>query len=291
MAEASESLERFQQKLLAYRARGGRTAWTVHNLLPHDARYRDHELQLRRFMADNSDVIHVMSRATTSAVADQFSILDEQLVVSRHPDYDDCYAKNLTKSDARIALGIEPDEIVFVMFGAIKPYKGLATLLDSFDRAASSADRRLRLIIAGNPDGSDAATEFVDRATVATNVLIAPRKIPSDQVQVFLRAADVGVAPYDRVLNSGAAVLYSTFGLDIIVPDFEPLRETLQGENTVYFDSSASGSLTAAILETVCNVSARSGATQPPPVRDSHSLSRALGAELLTRLEESRFRS
>ncbi len=49
------------------------------------------------------------------------------------------------------------------------------------------------------------------------------RDIPDDEAQIYFKASDIMVFPYDNTLNSGAAMAALTFGLPII------------GSNTVAF--------------------------------------------------------
>jgi len=221
--------------------------WTVHNLIPHDARYVDLELELRNAVSDAADLVHVMSGATADAVAPDTVLDPAKTVLVPHPNYRGCYADHVTREAARLALGIEPDELVFVLFGAVKPYKGLDGLLDAFDDARPRLGRQARLIVAGQPDGSDEARRFVDRCTVHPDVLVAPKRIPSEHVQHYLRAADVGLAPYDRVLNSGAVLLYTSFDLPVVVPDAPTVRESLSdGTHVAYGEGGLAGALVAA---------------------------------------------
>lgn len=201
--------------------------WTVHNLVPHDARHLDLEIELRNAVSEAADLVHVMSAATVEAVRPNTVLDAARTVVVPHPNYRGCYADHVTREDARLALGLEPDELVFVLLGAIKPYKGLDGLLDAFDDARGALGRRVRLVVAGQPDASDAAQRFVERCLVHPDVLVAAHRVPSEHVQHYLRAADVGLAPYDRVLNSGAVQLYASFDLPVVVPDVPAVRESL----------------------------------------------------------------
>lgn len=234
--EAAVAVEAFSETLARFADAGGRTVWTIHNVLPHDAKFIDEEIALRQAVADAADVVHVMSRATVEAVKHTVSVDPDKVLFSPHPSYAGAYPTNVTREDARLALGIEPSETVFTMFGAIKPYKGLDGLLDAFDRAQRSTNRRLRLVVAGAPDGTPSAQQFVERCLAHPDVLIQPAKVPADHVQNYVAAGDIGLAPYNRILNSGAALLYTTFGLPVVVPNEASVRENLPAGAHVAFD-------------------------------------------------------
>lgn len=233
---ARAAVQGFEETLDRFRSAGGQVVWTVHNLLPHDAVFPDEEVALRNVVAEAATVVHVMSPSAIDDITGTVTVDPARVVVAPHPSYLGAHPDTVTREEARLALGIEPDEVVYVLFGAIKPYKGLSRLLDSFHIAHRCSDRRLRLLIAGQPDDAEETRRFVDRCLVDPDVLIRPSKVPAEQVQFFLRAADVGLAPYTRVLNSGSAVLYTTFGLPCVVPDEGSVRSALVSGGHVAFD-------------------------------------------------------
>lgn len=246
-AAARRAVRGFTETLDDFRSAGGQVVWTVHNVLPHDAAFPDEEISLRNAVAEASTVVHVMSDATLDAVAHTATIDPARVVVAPHPSYLGAYPDSVTREEARLALAIEPDELVYVLFGAIKPYKGLDRLLEAFDAARGRADRPMRLLVAGQPDGTPAAQRFVARCAVHPFVSIRASKVPAEHVQYFLRAADIGLAPYERILNSGAAMLYTTFGLPSVVPDEAPIRSSLpEGAHVAFHDTTA---LPSALLQ------------------------------------------
>ena len=207
----------FLDRLDRYRDAGGRLAWTVHNILPHAARYEDEEAQLSHDIVERSDVVHVMAANTPEVVAPWFRIPAEKILQVPHPSYIGAYEDRISRAQARHELGLEPDEIVYVVLGAIRPYKGLAELLDAWDAIAGDGVAR-RLVIAGGPTEEAGIAEMLERAAVHPSVLLHAGSVEPADVQIYLRAADIAVLPYVRSLNSGALMLALTFGLPVIVP-------------------------------------------------------------------------
>lgn len=226
-----------------FRDRGGKVAWTVHNVYPHDAKFVDAELELQQGLADRADAVHVMARATTTAMDGILSVPSERTVLAPHPSYVGAYENFVSRSDARAALGIASDEIVFVLFGALKQYKGLNQLLDGFQELCRRhISTRYRLVVAGHPDDHPEVREFVDRCVIDPNVLIAPQRIPGNRAQYYLKAADAGLVTYTRSLNSGAALLYLSFGLPVLATDTPVFHESLPQEHVTFI--SAPGEMT-----------------------------------------------
>lgn len=219
-----------------YKKLGGKLVWTAHNVYPHGAKCLEAELALQQGIADRADVIHVMADSTLEVLSEYTRLDPERLLTAPHPNYRGAYEDVTSRSEARAVLGIDADETVFLLFGALKAYKGLRRTLAGFERllADEQGGHRYRLLVAGGADQDPEVQEFVERALVHERVLIEPTAIPGGKLQYYLRAADAGLVTYTRSLNSGAALLYQTFGLPVLATDTAVLRETLPPESAVF---------------------------------------------------------
>jgi glycosyltransferase involved in cell wall biosynthesis len=239
-------------RLEKLRDKGVNVIWTVHNVYPHDAVHVDIELEIQQRVSDAANIVHVMSASTVDAMDGYVKIDREKVIVSPHPSYKGAYVDVVSREDARGMLGLEPDEVVFLLFGALKSYKGLNRLLDAVDiLAAGSPELRFRVLVAGGADDSSDVREFVHRALVHPNVLIESSKIPNDRAQYFLRAADVGLVNYERTLNSGAALLYGTFELPVVAADTPAFREGLDAGSTVFVEDGSADAFARAMIASV----------------------------------------
>lgn len=223
-----------------FRERGGKVVWTVHNVYPHDAQFVDEEIALQQGLAERADAVHVMANATVAAMEGLLSVDSRKTVIAPHPSYVGAYEDYVARADARAALGIDGDEVVFVLFGALKAYKGLHAVLDGFQELCRT-DRSTpyRLLVAGHPDDDPEVRAFVDRCVIDPHVLIEPHRVPGAKAQYYLRAADAGLLTYTRSLNSGAALLYLSFGLPVLATDTPVFRETLPDGFVRYVDQPA----------------------------------------------------
>ena len=230
-----------------YRDAGGSTVWTVHNILPHEARDEALEARLASEVARRADVIHVLAEGTPDHVAPYFHLPPERLLHVPHPSYAGVYPDHVSASEARARLGLGPEEVVYLVLGGIRAYKGLPELLDAW--ISLPPDGARRLVIAGAPLDEPGITALLERAAALPNVLVDARKIPADEIQVFLRAADVAVLPYRRALNSGALMLALTFGVPVVVPSDGGLAEIVDPSFAVTFDSRHEDGLRDALVE------------------------------------------
>jgi glycosyltransferase involved in cell wall biosynthesis len=248
LAEARSRLDRFRTAVDAARSRGARLVWTIHNVLPHDARHLELELELNRYLAATADAVHVMNVDTAAAVSPYYSLDPARLMHIPHPSYQGVYPGTMSRAEARAAFGLRDDEHTVLAFGQMRPYKGLDVLVEAV-RLLPPADRPV-LLLAGR-------TSHDDRASIDALLgddLRAVREhehVDDIDVQRWFRAADVAVFPYRRVLNSGSLHLAASFGVPSVLPDEAHLRTEFGGEEWIgWFDTGdAVGSLAALLAE------------------------------------------
>jgi beta-1,4-mannosyltransferase len=215
-AEAAEKSAAFLAKMSGFRAKGGKIVWTVHNMVSHDARFLEEELRLQQAVADEADLIHVMTEDTPELVAQHLRLDPDKTICVPHPGYQGAYPDVVPHDHARLALGLDPDETVYLAFGAIKAYKGIERLVEGFNVLLERSSAPRRLIIAGGADSDRQTAELVRQLRMHPYVLVDDTKVPSDKAQYLLRAADLMVLPHVRALNSGGALLGPTFGLPVV---------------------------------------------------------------------------
>jgi glycosyltransferase involved in cell wall biosynthesis len=227
-------------------AHGRIVVWTVHNVLPHDSRYPDAARHLHRELSESVSSIHTLSRQTSSAVSEEFVIPPDRETVIPHSSYHGVYGALLPRRDAKAALGASTAATSILFFGQIRPYKGLENLLGAVDRLVETepADS-FQLLVAGKP--SPEARELLlamEHAPVA--VTSALRFIEDAEVSTWFSAADVVVAPYRHILNSGTMHLAATFGVPTVLPGLDHLREQFADEPWVRFFDTADPSASIA---------------------------------------------
>jgi glycosyltransferase involved in cell wall biosynthesis len=214
---AAIELDRFSAALHKFRAAGGRLVWTLHNVLPHEAKHVWAETQLAQLLADRADTIHALAEITARQASEVLRLDPRKVVVIEHSSYLGRYPQWISREAARAQLGFGPDEKVLVALGGIRPYKGLGRLLDVFHELADD-DPALQLLVAGKPAQTQETAGLERRCEQSPRVISEFSHVPDDQLQVWFGAADLAVLPYSRILNSGVFWLAQTFGLPIVGP-------------------------------------------------------------------------
>lgn len=251
---AAIEFDRFSAALHKFRTAGGRLVWTLHNVLPHEARHVWAETQLAQLLADRADAIHALSEITARQASEVLRLDPRRVVVIEHSSYIGEYPHWVSREAARNQLGLSPTDKVLVALGGIRPYKGLGRLLDVFHELAEE-DPSLHLLVAGKPAATQETAGLERRCVQSSRVISEFAHLPDDQLQVWFGAADLAVLPYSRILNSGVFWLAQTFGLPIVGPRTGALLDLADEPHVRLFnprdDRSLKETLRSTIIELV----------------------------------------
>ena len=228
-------------------AAGVRVVWTVHNVLPHDTPFEAADTELRRIIVERAVMVHVLAASTPELAAEHYLIPPEKVVHVPLPSFRGAYPDIVGRAAARFALGLRPDAFALLLLGGMRPHKGFDTLLEAFDLAAAQ-EPRLHLIVAGPPAPFPVIEAFLERAVDDPRITLHARWIPSEDMQLFFRAADVAILPYHRTLNSASLMTALAFDLPAIAPPVGGIAETIEPVLSVTFEPGNARSLAAAIL-------------------------------------------
>jgi glycosyltransferase involved in cell wall biosynthesis len=212
--------------------------WTVHNLYNHERKNR----RLERFayglaFRTASKVIvhcgHAASRLRSQLRA--AATRSQKIVVVPHGNYASAYPNAISRADARARLGLAEGDFVFLSLGAIREYKGGVELADAF--AAIDPPRDTKLVIAGPLSDDRVRRRLCEQmATLGDRALLRPDFVAREDIQIYLNAADVFVAPFRDILTSGSVILALTFGKPVIAPRIGCLPETLGEASDLLYD-------------------------------------------------------
>ena len=145
---------------------------------------------------------------------------------------------------ARAALGLPAEPPVVLLFGVLRPDKGLDDLL-----LAASQVPRWRILVAGKEDGAlHAAREVLRRPELAERVTVREGFHGIDEVAGFFAAADLVALPYHRVSQSGVLQLAYGFARPVAAYPVGGLPEAVIEGETGWLCAQATPSALAAVL-------------------------------------------
>lgn len=287
--DARAAVDAFLGRIDRFIEAGGQLVWTIHNLFPHETTMPEWEAELRRGIVARALVVHIIAERTPELVADLFEIPAEKVFHVPHPNYIGVYGDHVTRDEARHQLGLWPDEIVYAFVGQIRPYKGLVELVDAFD-AISASDPHRRLLVAGLPGKGPEVDAFLERCLLQPFISLHPRRMPSDEMQMFLRASDVALLPYVRALSSGVLMLALSFGVPVVVPRMGGITELVTPEFARTFTPGDPHSLIESIraADELRTNEARAAALEMARKYDPVALSERFSAGLAERVRVAR---
>ena len=219
--------------MLYYKALGKKVTLTAHNV--NQARRDGKDTTLNRLTLriqyNLTDHIFVHTEKMKAELTADFNVSGQRITVIRHPVNDAFPDTELTPAEARSRLGIKQDQKVLLCFGRIKPYKGIEHLFAAFKQLVAY-DESYRLIVAGEVQKGNEAywntlKESVTHELALKQIIPETQFIPDEAMELYLKASDALVLPYNEIFQSGVLFLGYSFGLPVIATDVGSFREEI----------------------------------------------------------------
>jgi len=198
------------------KSQGIKLVWTAHNLANHERLYPELEAWFWQSLTQRLDGYISLSHAGLEATQKYFPELNNiPGFVIPHNHYRGEYPDEVTREEARRKLGISPHAKMLLFFGRIRTYKNVPQLLTAFRKFS---DPDALLYIAGSAE-MPALAELCAREVILNSRLRTKLDFVAQNVtQLYFRAADLVILPYNEILNSGTALLSLSFNRPVLVP-------------------------------------------------------------------------
>jgi beta-1,4-mannosyltransferase len=226
---------RFLLALHLIKRAGIKLVWTVHNLHTHENPRPAFEYWLNHFICRLADAVIVHCQAARSLVGHHYHLspdLYRKVKVIEHGHFIGTYNNEVTTAQARQALGFNQDEFIFLYFGQIRAYKGVPQLITSFRGLKRPS---ARLLIAGQPISIHLSEQIQAACQAEQNISFFSHFIPDGQIQLYMKAADIVVLPFQAILTSSTVILAMSFGRPLLLPDTGCLRETTGHNGAIFY--------------------------------------------------------
>jgi D-inositol-3-phosphate glycosyltransferase len=243
--------------MLYYKLLGKKVALTAHNV--NQARRDSKDSLLNRATLKIQyrlcDHIFVHTQKMKGELCQDFDVAEDAVTVIRHPVNNAFPDTELKSAEAKRRLGLRDDEKAILFFGRIRPYKGIEYLLDAFRLLSADTQANYRLIVAGEPKkGSEEylheIRQSVKRDFNQGQVILRIQFIPDDEMELYLKGADVLVLPYKEIFQSGVLFLAYSFGLPVVATDVGSFREEIVEGRTGFLCKPGDAADLAKALET-----------------------------------------
>ncbi|WP_052055448.1 glycosyltransferase [Myxosarcina sp. GI1] len=218
------------RNLITLRLLGNKIVWTVHNTHTHNNNFPVLEHILRWFLSRICSDIIVMSEYSRKEFAHMYG-RTKQVHIIPHGNYIGSYPNQVSRSDARLRLGIAPKRKVILYFGMVRHYKGINNLIAAFNQIENP---NVILLIAGIPFDRDLCAEIEQAARKNPKIQLRLEYIPDEDIQIYMNACDWVVLPYQKILNSGSVLLALSFARPVIAPQKGSIPELISNKKQGY---------------------------------------------------------
>jgi len=208
----------------ARRARRGtrpKRIFLCHNVEPHEATPLDHALASYGLGAADGFLVH--ARAEAARLEPRAH--GRPIRVHPHPSYEIFHRGAPSRDEARARIGASGRVLLF--FGYVRPYKGLADLLEALRRARPDSWDRL-FLVGEFYEPRDRYAAWLDDPALRAKITVVDRYVPNEEVRTYMAAADLVVLPYRSATGSGIAQVAFGAGVPVIATRTGGLEDVVE---------------------------------------------------------------
>lgn len=241
----------FLAAILFFKLMGIKIVWTVHNLTDHEKQDPEFEMFANRILTRFYDQLIVHCTKARQAVCESYHLPNKaqnKVTVIPHGHFLATYKNFLSQNQARQQLGLGSQELIFLYFGQIRPYKGVFELIEAFKKLDHPP---ARLLIVGQPATASIRERLEACRDEDERLYTCLEFITDDQIQIYMNATNVVVLPFQNILTSSTVLLAMSFGKALIVPRLGCIPETLNEQGAFLYDPQAKDGLLEAMANSL----------------------------------------
>lgn len=209
---------------------GTSVVYTVHNVLPHDTgkRYKNNFQNVYQI----ADALVCHTEESRSQIVRSFGIPPGKISLIPHGPLSD-EITCVPQKESRTQLGLDLKTPLCLLFGFMRPYKGVEFLLDSWKLVKKRAPSAC-LMLAGQPEPGykDVLEEKIEKLGLEREVDARFEFLPQEELNLCIQAADILVYPYRSITQSGALLTGLKAGKPIVASSVGGFNEMIQHEQT-----------------------------------------------------------
>lgn len=200
----------------AFKVRGKPVVFTVHNARPHEKSILYQKISRLLFKLGTHFIVHTAINKQ-QLVAD-YGIHPDDVSLIPHGTLDFHVKQKTSRETIRSAMGFNPSSKVILLFGAIRPYKGVDTALRTLAMVLKKLPASRLLIVGKLWESWGPYSRLIESLNIRHAVSIHPEYVPSSEVYKFFTAADIVILPYHRFdSQSGVGACAVSFRKPLIV--------------------------------------------------------------------------
>jgi glycosyltransferase involved in cell wall biosynthesis len=233
-----------------------RIIFSVNNLYPHGQADDAMWFRLYSGLFKYADVVHHFSETSRNSVLARYpESRDRRHVVRVGFNYDRLIpAARPDRSEARRKFGVEPNETVFLCFGALRSWSEIDLIRNAYVRVRLPSKRLLmaaRYVEQGSPLEMRLRRGYWRYWQWRQNAIVVTDYVPEGEVYELFDAADVVLVARHDGLSSGIPCLAMSMGRPVIAPGIGGTAEYLEGTQNILYDPASPDQLARAMERTV----------------------------------------
>ena len=231
--------------------KGAKIVITIHNEKPHKDKLGQFDNYYSQIYQLCDAFIH-MGESSIQILKEDYSddITGKPSFLIHHGDYS-FFPDTLVRNECRNRLNILENEKLLLAFGAVRSKEELELGIDAFHGADIKDSTYLIAGSIPNPYRSQPQHYIVRKKLYAnmfnSRIQTHEKTIAPEEVQIYLKAADLLFIPRFNTLNSGNIALGFTFGKVVIGPDYGVIGEMLRQTGNPVFEPEKLESVSEAI--------------------------------------------
>ncbi len=224
-----------------YRLMGKTVVYTAHNVQP-KGKLTGYKQFIFWFIYRNVNNTICHTHEMKRTLVARYGIRPEKVSVIHHGINMSVSISDISREAARQKLDLPLHAKVLLVFGRIKPHKGVELAIESLKHLRASSEPVI-LIVAGNRHNNrgylSKIQEHVEREGATSQVQFHIYPFPDDDIELFFKSADVLLLPYtEGDFQSGVLFLALRFGLPVIASNLGSFPECVEdGVNGFLFNS------------------------------------------------------
>ena len=188
--------------------------WTVHNNIPHETKNKKEVIKFMKFMAKNSDRIHILCKETSKNK--YLKDYNDKIVYIPHGDYIGNYDGE--DIDIRKKYDIPKNKKIMLFVGQIRKYKNIELLMKAFKNSKLEENEYI-LLICGNCNDKSYKEDLI-KISNNNSIYFDFNFIKDNEMKSYLKNADIVIAPYNKKssLNSGTLWMSMSYSKTMVLP-------------------------------------------------------------------------
>ena len=232
-----------------FKLRGKPIVLTVHNVLDHE-RSQIFETA-SRWLFKLADHFIVHTEKNLQQMQDHYDISDDRISLIPHGRLDFHVQHQTNRKKIRSDLGIDPQQKAILIFGAVRPYKGIDTALKAFSEVLKAVPQAVLLIAGKLWQKWEPYQNLIDQLGISEAIKTHFDYIPSGEVYKYFESADLVVLPYDHFdSQSGVGSTAVSFHKPLVVTAVGGLTDLVKDHRYI-IPPKDPGALARAIIESI----------------------------------------